>query len=163
MKIEAFLNLRPLKALSEDPNVAALMPAHVLFGTSFQMVFAPDEQFSLSATNNDEVKYGMLSRWQHQRFDGSSSSSFGNVSPCLYLCKKDPIYEDNVPPQIWNLVRVTATIAGRTNKVRVIDLRTKKGSLQRPIHKIAPLPITNFTTETTELKSQLKSAGLLNS
>ncbi|KAL7726130.1 hypothetical protein ACLKA6_002600 [Drosophila palustris] len=51
------------------------------------------------------------------------------------------IYEDNTPPQQWNLARVTSAIPGKDGKVRVVDLRTNKGILQRPIHKIAPLPV----------------------
>jgi len=51
------------------------------------------------------------------------------------------IYKDNGSPQQWPLGRITNTCSGADGRVRVIDIKTAKGVLRRPIRKVAPLPI----------------------
>ncbi|XP_049305464.1 uncharacterized protein LOC125776572 [Bactrocera dorsalis] len=51
------------------------------------------------------------------------------------------VHEDNTPPQQWVLGRVAATVEGLDGKVRVADVATKAGTIKRPIHKLALLPI----------------------
>ena len=50
-------------------------------------------------------------------------------------------HEDNLPPQQWLLAKVIQTISGKDNQVRVVEVRTTKGTFRRTIHKIAPLPL----------------------
>lgn len=49
--------------------------------------------------------------------------------------------DDNLPPQYWKMGKVENTYVGADNLVRVADVRTKNGTIKRPIHKLAPLPI----------------------
>ncbi|XP_050340614.1 uncharacterized protein LOC126767040 [Bactrocera neohumeralis] len=51
------------------------------------------------------------------------------------------VHEDNVPPQQWVLGRVVATVEGQDGKVRVAEVATKTGTIKRPIHKLAVLPL----------------------
>ncbi|XP_039967877.1 uncharacterized protein LOC120779599 [Bactrocera tryoni] len=51
------------------------------------------------------------------------------------------VHEDNVPPQQWVLGRVVATVEGQDGKGRVADVATKAGTIKRPIHKLALLPL----------------------
>jgi len=50
------------------------------------------------------------------------------------------IQEDNVPSREWRLGKIIATFPGRDGKIRVVDVKTRKGILRRPIHKLVPLP-----------------------
>ncbi|KAM8703781.1 hypothetical protein ACLKA7_008417 [Drosophila subpalustris] len=40
------------------------------------------------------------------------------------------IHEDNVPSQKWIMGRITATVPGRDQRVRVLDVRTNKGIIR---------------------------------
>ena len=55
------------------------------------------------------------------------------------------IHEDNTPPQLGLLGRIVETHTGADGYVRVIVLKTKAGILKRPIHNIAPLPLSLST------------------
>ncbi|UYV74002.1 hypothetical protein LAZ67_11001790 [Cordylochernes scorpioides] len=48
--------------------------------------------------------------------------------------------QDSTPPHHWPLARIIKTYKGPDGHVRVVDLRTPKNVLKRPITKIAPLP-----------------------
>ena len=51
------------------------------------------------------------------------------------------VAEDNMPPQQWLLGRVVAVDAGQDGRVRVADIKTANGTIRRPIHKLALLPV----------------------
>ena len=40
---------------------------------------------------------------------------------------------------VWPIGRITETVAGRDNVVRVVDVKTKDGIYRRPVHKLARL------------------------
>ncbi|KAL7743847.1 hypothetical protein ACLKA6_000252 [Drosophila palustris] len=53
------------------------------------------------------------------------------------------IFCDNATTtQKWIMGRITATVPGRDQRVRVVDVRTNKGIIRRPIHKLALLPVS---------------------
>jgi len=52
------------------------------------------------------------------------------------------IHEDNASPQQWHLGLITNTCSGADRRVRVVDIKTAKGVIRRPIRKVAPLPIS---------------------
>ena len=47
--------------------------------------------------------------------------------------------EDGIIPTNWPLARVIKTYAGKDGIVRVVDIKTQKGSYCRPVHKLAVL------------------------
>lgn len=53
------------------------------------------------------------------------------------------LHEDNIPSHQWPLGRITNTILGPDRRVRVVDVKTSKGTFRRAIHKLAPLPSGN--------------------
>ena len=53
------------------------------------------------------------------------------------------IIEDNAPPLHWSLGVVTKIFMGDDQLVRVVDVRTPRGILRRPIHKLCALPVSN--------------------
>jgi hypothetical protein len=46
------------------------------------------------------------------------------------------IKDDNLPPLVWNKAVICDTHAGRDGLIRVVTLRTAKGTLKQPITKI---------------------------
>ena len=151
-EVEAILNSRPIAPQSDDPNDgSALTPAHLLIGSS--LLSAPEESL-YKADASSQLRY--LDRWQKVTFLKQQfwdlwhrdyihtlqrRSKWTAAQPNIQAGQLVIIHEDNTPPQQWNLARVTSAIPGKDGKVRVVDLRTTKGILRRPIHKIAPLPV----------------------
>lgn len=56
------------------------------------------------------------------------------------------VKEENVAPSNWPLARIIEVHPGDDNLTRVVTLRLKKGTVQRPITKLAPLPIETDET-----------------
>ncbi|XP_049316773.1 uncharacterized protein LOC125779456 [Bactrocera dorsalis] len=147
-EVEAILNSRPLAPLSQDPSDGeALTPAHLLIGCSLRAL--PPAQVS-----TDPIRY--CERWQlvcclKQQFWRQWSKTYITslqernkwLHPKRNLQPGDLVlvHEDNTPPQQWALGRIAATVEGREGKVRVADVATKAGTIKRPIHKLALLPI----------------------
>jgi hypothetical protein len=48
--------------------------------------------------------------------------------------------EDNLPPLVWKKALISNIHAGRDKLIRVVTLRTAKGTLKRPVSKICLLP-----------------------
>jgi hypothetical protein len=48
--------------------------------------------------------------------------------------------EDNAPPLTWPTGIIEETHPGADDLVRVVTMRTSKGSCRRPITKICPFP-----------------------
>ena len=48
---------------------------------------------------------------------------------------------DEVIPSKWPLAKVVKVYPGRDGVVRVVDIKTSKGTYHRPVHKLASLPL----------------------
>ncbi|XP_037957366.1 uncharacterized protein LOC119687186 [Teleopsis dalmanni] len=156
-EIEAILNSRPLTPLSPDPSdYEALTPAHFLIGCSLK---ALPERTEFAKTNMLDkwsliigLKQSFWKRWSHEYINELQmrtkwTCEIPNIMPNAMVL----IHEDNVPPLHWQLGRVLKVIPGKDEHVRVVDVRTSKGIIRRPIHKLAILPI----------ESRFKEAGML--
>ncbi|XP_037930561.1 uncharacterized protein LOC119665393 [Teleopsis dalmanni] len=156
-EIEAILNSRPLTPLSPDPSdYEALTPAHFLIGCSLK---ALPERTEFANTNMLDkwsliigLKQSFWKRWSHEYINELQmrtkwTCEIPNIMPNAMVL----IHEDNVPPLHWQLGRVLKVIPGKDEHVRVVDVRTSKGIIRRPIHKLAILPI----------ESPFKEAGML--
>ncbi|KAL7725857.1 hypothetical protein ACLKA6_016408 [Drosophila palustris] len=154
LDVEAILNSRPIAPASDDPNdIAAVTPAHLLIGTS--LTSAPEAALHHHSDQpGKELRY--VDRWQRvtylkQQFWSlwqrdyvhtlQQRSKWTGEEKNLSVGQLVIIHEDNTPPQQWLLARVVATMPGKDGRVRVADVRTAKGVLRRPIHKLAPLPL----------------------
>lgn len=149
IEAEAILNSRPLYPLSDDPNDGeALTPAHLLIGSS--LLSLPAQQFEEKQlkylTRYQRVTYLKQQFWElwqrdylHQLQQRSKwCSPIENVE----IGQLALIHEDNLPPQLWLLGRIVQTFPGADGNIRVVELKTKRGNLKRPIQKIAPLPLS---------------------
>lgn len=147
-QIEACVNSRPITALSSDPDdIEALTPGHFLIG---QALMAPAED------NFDESNVNWLSKWQlvqkiHQNFWKQFRDEYlhelQQKSKWVEL-KEQPrvnelvlVKEENVAPCNWPMARIMRVHTGRDDNVRVVTLKMRGNVFQRPITKIAPLPI----------------------
>jgi hypothetical protein len=147
--MEACLNSRPLCTLPNDPSHSYLSPGHFLVGEPLSTL--P----SLDLTN---VKSNRLSRWQQpqqqtqhfwQRWLADylqelqqrpkwqhSASNFRPGDAVLVM-------DEHTPPLQWPLAIVTAVHPGPDQRIRVMTVKTTKGTFQRPITKVCSLPSPN--------------------
>lgn len=81
-------------------------------------------------------------RWRHdylnslqQRLKWSRSKANFKTGDLVIL------QEDHQPPLDWHLGRIIQLHQGSDGLVRVVTLKTRSGTLKRPITKLAMLPI----------------------
>jgi hypothetical protein len=153
IQVEACLNLRPLKALSDDPNdFAALTPGHFLIGAPILAV--PEPSLGDKADN-------ALSRWQHvqklrdhfwQRWSSEYIHSLTprtkwqnvNAAPDIGDCL---IRNKLTPPSRWPFARIINVHPGDDGIVRVVTVRTSSSELVRPLVKLVLLPSSSTPSE----------------
>ena len=148
IQIEAVLNSRPVTPLSDDPeDLSALTPGHFLIGEPLTTIPEP----SLS-----EIPVSRLDRWQliQQRLQyfwsrwsteclqrHLSISKWHHPSNEIKEGSLVLITDEKLPPAKWPLARVTSLHPGHDGLTRVVTLKTATTTLQRPIVKLAPLPV----------------------
>ncbi|XP_041675720.1 uncharacterized protein LOC121530548 [Drosophila eugracilis] len=155
-KIEACLNSKPLFPITEDPTeLLALTPGHFLIGGP------------LLSTAEPEIKcdaMSIINRWQHLKAQHQQFSSRWKEDYLKELHKRNKwlspsrnlevddmvvIRDDNLPSNDWRLGRIVAAIPGADARVRVVDILTSRGTIQRPIHKLVLLPMEAKATAKT--------------
>ncbi|KAJ8952278.1 hypothetical protein NQ318_007446, partial [Aromia moschata] len=147
--IESVLNSRPLCPLTSDPNdFEPLTPGHFIIGTALTSL--PQEDVSSIAPYrlSDFQRHQLIiqhfwkrwsreyintlqqrTKWQHHKAN--------SLKPGLLVIVK----EDNTPPLSWLMGRIVKTYPGRDGVVRVADIQTKNGVINRSFSKICVLPI----------------------
>jgi len=149
-QIEAVLNSRPVMAVSDDPeNLEALTPGHFLIGrplTTFSEPTLHDEP----AINCPRRRWDLVQRmcqqfwlrWRHDYLNSLQQRPKWSRSEANFKTGDLVILkEDHQPPLEWNLGRITQLHQGSDGLVRVVSLKTRNGTLKRPITKLAMLPI----------------------
>jgi hypothetical protein len=143
-------NSRPLTPLSSDPSeVSALTPGHFLIGESL---------ISLPMEDHSNIPLNRLNRWKivqshfqkiwkrwHREYLHTlqQRQKWTLVGDGLKPGDLVLVHEPNTIPLLWCLARVKSTFPGKDGVVRVVHLRTAKGTLTRPAVKVFPLPIEN--------------------
>ncbi|XP_055910537.1 uncharacterized protein LOC129944900 [Eupeodes corollae] len=144
-QIEALLNSRPLCA-SSDSDLDPLTPAHFLIGRPYTAI--PEPSYLELPINRlgrwqllQNMMQGFWRRWHtdyltslQQRPKWREDLRDFEVGDMVIL------KESNMPPSLWSLGRITAVHPGEDGHVRVVTLRTKRGTFTRPITKLALLP-----------------------
>jgi hypothetical protein len=148
-QIEACLNSRPLCALSDDPfNPTYLSPGHFLISEPLTQ---------LPSTDYTNAKRNSLSRWElyqqlQQFWQRWSTDYLQNLQPRQRWKQSSPnlqpgdlvlLMEDNTTPLQWPTGMITETHQSKDGAVRVVTLKTPKGTFKRPICKISPFPCAN--------------------
>ncbi|XP_036322129.1 uncharacterized protein LOC118736136 [Rhagoletis pomonella] len=147
VEIEAVMNSRPIAPLSSDPNdYEALTPGHFIIGSVLKAL--PERQLSTNISSLQRwnqiagIKEAFWNRWSHEYINElQARSKWFAERPNIDNNSRVIIQEDNLPPQKWHLGRIINCIPGKDSKTRVVDIRTSKGCIRRPVHKLAPLPV----------------------
>lgn len=146
-QIESILNSRPLVPNSTNSDdLTCLTPGHFIIGESFA---ALPEKDTLHVPDNRLSDFNLLTKmrqhfWQrwhveylHQLQNRPKwMTTKGNLKRDMLVILK----EDNLPPMEWPLARIVEVMPGPDNKVRVVTVKTAKGTFTRPITKVSPLP-----------------------
>lgn len=145
--IEAVLNSRPITPLSSDPSdFEALTPGHFLTGSALKSLPERPTADNINHLQNWDqitaIKQIFWKRWSREYISELQtrikwSSEHPNITKDAMVI----IHEDNVPPQRWQVGRIVNAIPGKDARVRVVDIRTSRGIIQRPIRKVALLPV----------------------
>ncbi|XP_041675602.1 uncharacterized protein LOC121530510 [Drosophila eugracilis] len=147
-KIEACLNSRPLSPMSEDPSdLLALTPGHFLIGGPLLSTAEPEIK--------GEAK-SIINRWQHLKAQHQQFSARWKEEYLKELHKRNKwqfptrnikiddmvvVKEDNLPSNEWRLGRIVSVFPGADGRVRVAEVRTARGTIKRPVHKVILLPM----------------------
>jgi hypothetical protein len=118
--IEACLNSRPLCIISNEPHVVKhLTPSHFIIGEPLTKI--PSHDFT-------NMNVNQLSRWQQpQQPEDAVLIKEGNLSPL-----ERP------------LAVITDVHPGSDGYTRVVTILASKGFFKRPVHKICPVPPSNY-------------------
>ena len=144
-QIEACLNSRPLVRAdsSDDDGIEILTPGHFLIG--HPLCALPDSTRSFRPVS-------LLRRWdlcQHltrhfwKRWSSEYLSSLNKYNkwhhPSRNLSVGDVVVirEDGTLPTTWPLGKVVQVFPGKDKLVRVVKVRTEKGTYKRPAAKVA--------------------------
>ena len=146
--VESIINSRPLTYLSEDPDdLLALTPA--MFLQEIKSVGVCDFDIIDSKRLNKRYTYRLkLQKDLRNRF---RSEYLGFLKDFSKVKKDSSVKEgdivligDNNTKRInWPLAKVIKTYPGKDGKVRVVELKTKSGTLLRPIQKLYPLEVSS--------------------
>lgn len=146
-RVEGILNSRPLTPLSSDPSeIDCLTPGHFLIGQP--LVALPELDLTLTKQN-------CLTRWQllrqcNQQFWHRWSHEYLSTlqvrskwtSPGSTLAVGDVVIikTPHTPPTVWPTGRITEVHPGKDDVVRVVTLKTAKGTTKRPAVQLVKLP-----------------------
>ncbi|XP_063994337.1 uncharacterized protein LOC135171637 [Diachasmimorpha longicaudata] len=150
IEIEAVLNSRPLTPMSSDPNdLLVLTPGHFLIGESLT---CPREYDFTDASSNrlsswqhiQKLKQHFWARWHREYISGlNSRSKWSQGEHHIQEGTVVLLKEDNLPALQWALGRVIKVRPGADGIIRAVTVKTAKGTFDRNVKKLAPLPITD--------------------
>ncbi|XP_075991105.1 uncharacterized protein LOC142986474 [Anticarsia gemmatalis] len=147
-QIEACLNSRPLCPLTEDvEDLEYLTPGHFLIGGPLLSLPQQEQNFAEHDLRNrwrlvEQMNVHIWKRWSNEylhqlQIRSKWQHSTENMKQGSLVLVKD----EHLPPGRWALGRVLELHPGADGLVRVVTLKTKNGTLKRPITKLSPLPL----------------------
>lgn len=147
-RIEACLNSRPLTALSDDhTDLNALTPGHFLVGEPLMQPLAKD----LSEIPENRLKLWSMvqkvtqdfwKRWQEEYLVTlQRRRKWFRVESNLLIGDLVLITNENQPPAMWVMGRITDVYTGEDGLVRSCKVRTANTELVRPVQKLCLLPL----------------------
>ena len=144
-EVEACLNSRPLCSLSNDPHRPFLSTGHFLIGQPLTQ---------LPSIDYTSMKLNRLQKWQSlqqqlQNFWKQWSADYlhelqtrqqwHQSSPNVQVGDAVILRELNTAPLHWPTAIITEVHPGPDRRVRVVTVKTARGTFKRPITKICPL------------------------
>jgi len=146
-RIEAVLNSRPLTPMTTDPaDLDYLSPGHFLIGQPLLAV--PPRTTSESRVNLnqrwkllDQCHQAFWRRWATEYLTSlQGRSKWRKETPNVNVDDMVVIVDNQAPPLMWRLGRVSEILPGQDGVVRVVRLLTLQGLITRPVAKIVVLP-----------------------
>ena len=142
-QVEACLNSRPLCPLPDsDEGLEALTPGHFLIGRPLEAL--PDS--SLAYQPNSLLRRWQLcqalvrhfwKRWSSEYITHLSRfTKWNNPNRNLQVGDLVCLRKEDLFPTKWPLARVVAVHPGKDGLVRVITVKTAKGTYKRPVTKV---------------------------
>lgn len=148
VRIEACLNSRPLRALTDDPkDCVALTPANFLIGEPTVRMLDEDIR---EVPANRVKRWQLIQRmeqlfwetWQADYIQGlQKRNKWLTERPNLQVDHLVLIREENLPPTQWRMGRVSEIHPGKDGLVRSATNRTATTELKRPLAKLCILPL----------------------
>ncbi|XP_065356083.1 uncharacterized protein LOC135950472 [Calliphora vicina] len=146
-RIESCLNSRPLCPLSDSFEcLDCLTPGHFLTGGP---LLAPPEVEVLECPTSvinrwqrvKALNQRLCSRWKNEYLkDLQKRNKWKFALKDLEVGDMVVIKEDNMPTNEWRLGRVEKLHRGKDGHVRVVGVKTARGSIIRPVVKLVVLP-----------------------
>ncbi|XP_055522910.1 uncharacterized protein LOC129717092 [Wyeomyia smithii] len=147
-QIEASMNSRPIVPLSEDPNdISALTPAHFLIGSTMHSL--PEKDLHHTPTSRLD-HYQRMQKvyqqfWHHWRTEYlqelQRDTKTCHPNRCIQPGRLVVLTDELQIPVKWPLARIVAVHPGKDDLVRVVTLRTNRGTITRPVTRICLLPM----------------------
>jgi hypothetical protein len=147
-RIEACLNSRPLVPMSNDPNdLTAITPGHFLIGEALTAPLEPDlTELKINRLSRhqllERLRQHFWKRWRTEYLSYlQGRTKWQSPSPSLQPGDLVLLVEDNVPPLCWPLGRIQQVHPGSDGNVRVVTVKTNRGTYKRGVRKVCVLPI----------------------
>jgi hypothetical protein len=148
IEVESILNSRPLTLMSTNPeDIEVLTPGHFLIGEPLVSIVEPrypTENLGC-LTNYQRIRalhQHFWKRWSNEYLaELQKRNNWTSSAPNVTIGTIVLIAGDNLPPQKWLLGRIAAVHPASDGHVRAATVKTKNGTLKRPIIKLAPLPM----------------------
>lgn len=148
IQIEAVLNSRPLgQALSPDPSEpVALTPAHFLHTVPLRSLPSAPVLDSVERLRSrflliDKLVQTYWNRWSTEYLNTLQAREKWLVDPNpIQKGTVVLIMQNNAPPLHWPLGIIQETYPGSDRRTRVVLVKTKGGTLKRPVVRLCPLP-----------------------
>jgi len=114
---------------------------------------------TLLSTAEPEIKgeaKSIINRWQHLKAQHQQFSARWKEEYLKELHKRNKwqfptrnlqaddmvfVKEDNLPSNEWRLGRIVSAFLGADDRIRVVEIRTSRGTIKRPVHKVILLPM----------------------
>jgi hypothetical protein len=147
-RIEACLNSRPLVPMTNDPNdLTAITPGHFLIGEALTAPLEPDlTELKINRLSRhqllERLRQHFWKRWRTEYLSYlQGRTKWQSPSPSLQPGDLVLLVEDNVPPLCWPLGRIQQVHPGSDGNVRVVTVKTNRGTYKRGVRKVCVLPI----------------------
>lgn len=150
-EIEATINSRPLTFVGDEiQDRKPLTPAHFLIGRG--SLFLPEklnkeetDTYSEDLRNRLVIRNHLLNRfwliWSKEYIRHLPQCTGSGTTPNLHLGDLVLVQEDNCPRMRWPVGIIEELFPSKDGVVRAVKIRTKSGSINRPIQKIHNLEV----------------------
>ncbi|CAG5020177.1 unnamed protein product [Parnassius apollo] len=141
-QIEACLNSRPLCAITEDPNdINYLTPSHFLASGPVLSIVETEKDERTRWHMTQKIFNDVWKRWKSEYLTVlSARNKWQQSTENIKIDDIVIIHEANLPAGRGALERVIHVHPGKDGIVRVVTVKTKNGTIKRPITKLTILP-----------------------